>query len=310
MKQMATFVCLLVLSVGIWLVSARVPLVVRRAAPESALTKEFARASAARQKGEYSKALELFRAGYRQAQINGEPELEARFLWGIGNCHFAQHYYQEALREYLAARDRFEELLDRSSVSALNGNLASLYQRLGEFDAAIAAARLALSQDTGTDSKGRRARLLILAGGLLAEDGKMVEARRSFEAGIVEASRFDDPELISNAWDRLGSELLLHRNLAEAEQALLEGYRIRKLHHLTSVAGSYGNLGLLRFEQGDLRSALALIDASLAASKMPGGRIAVWCSYYVRGRLRLSEGKIEQARADFTTRSNSSGTIA
>jgi len=180
----------------------------------------------------------------------------------------------------------------------LNGSLSSLYWQLGEFDAAIDSARLALARARGIDSKAR-VRLLILLGGLLAQDGKMEESRKLYKEGILEAARFDDPELLSNGWDRLGSELLLSNQPATAEDALLEAFRIRKLNHLPSLASSYRKLGLLRLEQGDLRSASALLDASVAESKSPGGRVPEWRFYHARGRLRLSEGKIEWAHRDF-----------
>src|SRR5204863_5241379 len=87
--------------------------------------------------------------------------------------------------------------------------------------------------------------------------------------------------------------------LAQAEDALLEAFRIRKLGRLPSLAGSYGKLGLLRMAQGDLRSAAALLDAAVAESKSSRVRIPEWRFYHGRGRLRLSEGKIGEAHADF-----------
>ena len=298
MKTMGTVVCLLVLiSVLGWLSASKPPL--KTPPPASGLTKMLGQATRLHYKGDYSKAFELFQAGYRESQLQKETGLAARFLWGMGNCHFAQRHYQEALKEYLSARDALQDLGDFESVSALNGSLASLYWQLGELDAAIASARLALVREEAIDLKGRRARLLILLGGLLAQDGKMEESRRLFNEGIVQAARFDDPELLSNAWDRLGSELLLNNQPSEAEDALLEAFRMRKLNHLPSLASSYRKLGLLRLEQGDLRSASALLDASVAESKSPGGRIPEWHFYHARGRLRLSKGETERAYADF-----------
>ena len=74
----------------------------------------------------------------------------------------------------------------------------------------------------------------------------MDEARESFRQGILEADRFGDADLLSNAWDKLGAALLLRRELPEAETALLEAYRIRKLNKLPDVGWSYRNLDSLQ----------------------------------------------------------------
>jgi hypothetical protein len=89
----------------------------------------------------------------------------------MGNGHFAQCRYQDALREFLSARDAFHDLGDLDSVSALNGSLSSLYWQLGEFDAAIDSARLALARARGIDSKAR-VRLLILLAGCLRKTAR------------------------------------------------------------------------------------------------------------------------------------------
>jgi CHAT domain-containing protein len=68
---------------------------------------------------------------------------------------------------------------------------------------------------------------------------------------------------------------------------------------LPSLGESYRNLGILRLEQGDLRSASALLDASIAESKSPRGRVPKWRFYQARGRLRLAEGNLRKAHADF-----------
>jgi CHAT domain-containing protein/tetratricopeptide (TPR) repeat protein len=305
MRKIGTVVCLLALiSGGGWLCSStpsskETPSPARDSHATVALTRMLDQAETIFQNGDYGNALDLFVIGYREAQRQKQRNLEACFLKGIGTCHFAQHHYQEALREYLAARDAFADLGDAGSVSTLNGGLSSLYLQLGEFDAAMDSIKRALAQDAAHDANDRRARHLIVEASLLVHSGNLDEAQELFHEAIAEAGRFDNPVLLSNAWDRLGSALLLRKRLREAEEALLEGYRIRKLNHLPNLAGSYGKLGLLRLEQGDLRSASALLDAAVLESKDSRGFIPQWTFYHARGRLRLSEGKLAAAHADF-----------
>src|SRR5947207_6092394 len=238
--------------------------------PLTSLEQTYRDASARRKQGDYQGAADLFGAGLDEAKRQRQPE--ARFLWGLGNCHFAQRRYQEALSEYLEARDSFARLGERGFVRALNGNIGSLYSQLGEFEAAIevmkdAAMKGAVEDDPALQLSPSRIRRLVTLATLLAENNEWEESARLFREAILAADRIDDPELLSNAWDRLGGELLSRGQLAESEDALLEAFRIRKLRHLPSLAGSYGKLGLLRVEQGDFRSASRLLDAAVAESK-------------------------------------------
>ena len=265
----------------------------------AALPKLFSQGDALLERSEYEQATNLFQRGYRAARLRKDPYLESRFLMGIANCHFVQHHYQEALRQYLAAREVLPSSVKPDALIAIDGNLSSLYLQLGEYDSAIEAAKRGLAEVPASDQTARRARFLIILASLYAHQGDAGVSQELFRQGIVEADRFGDAELRSNAWDRLGCELLLTRQLPEAEDALIEGYRIRKLNRLPSLGESYRNLGILRLEQGDLRSASTLLSHSIAESKSPRGRVPQWRFYQARGRLLLAEGKAWQAYADF-----------
>ena len=265
----------------------------------TSLERTYQNAKIARKRGEYQAAADLFRSGRLEAMWRQEPEFEARFLWGLGNSHFALRRYQEALEEYLEARDSFARLGEQDSVRALEGNIGSLYSQLGELDVAIQAMKRATNGELALESTASGTRRLVTLGTLLAESGKMTESLQVFGQAIGAASRIDDPELLSNAWDRMGGELLSRKELAAAEEALLEAFRIRKLWRLPSLAGSYGKLGLLRMAQGDRRSAAALLDAAVEESRSSRVRIPEWRFYYARGSLQLSREEIAGAYADF-----------
>jgi Uncharacterized protein conserved in bacteria len=268
------------------------------AAFRAGLTKALHQAMTLHGQGDYSRATALFERGRLEAQ-GKDQDLEARFLLGVAICHFAQHRYQDALKDYLAARKLLQYSKDTGALIILNGNLSSLYLQLGEYDAAIDASRRGLAAVPANDRTSRRAMLLIILASLYAHQGDVEASRELFRQGILEADRFGDAELRANSWDRLGCEFLLHRQLPRAEDALMEAYRIRKLNRLPSLGESYRNLGILRLEQGDLRSASSLLDASITESKSPLGRVPQWRYYHARGRLRLAQGKIRQAHEDF-----------
>jgi tetratricopeptide (TPR) repeat protein len=304
MRTIGTILCLfLVISVGGRLDEAEaIPKTVFLASPirprYPALLDSLHRANALYRAAKYEEALESYRSGYRVSVEIRQIEMTARFLWGAGNCHLHRFLYRDALESYLAAKQIFAELGDTDKVVVLDISLCSLYSQMGEFEAASGAAGRALEHLPGADAE-RRAKLLVLMANVKWQQGKVEEAWPLFKEGIQEADWFGDPELLSSAWDKLGAGLLLQKRLPQAEEVLLEAYRIRKLNRLPTLGSTYRNLGMLRLEQGNLRSAAALLDASIAESKSGRGLIPEWRFYQSRGILRLAEGKLKQAHADF-----------
>ncbi len=61
---------------------------------------------------------------------------------------------------------------------------------------------------------------------------------------------------------------------------------------------SYRNLGRLRLEQGDLRTASVLLDRAVERSAQPNGPIPAWDAYHYRGRVRIAQGRLRDGLAD------------
>ena len=301
MRKIGAVLCLLLITVDGRLEDSR-PLA--RAAflarpDRTALTATLASAGAAFRAYLYDEAERIFTRGYRSALQAGDSEMAARFLCGLGNCQIVRFRYKDALESYLSARQHLTMTSDPERVASVEIGLASLYSQLGEYDAATEAARRALAATPRREPLGNRARELILLANLELNRGQGEQAWPLFREGIAEADRYGDPDLLSNAWDKLGAGLLLRKKLPEAEQALLEAYRIRKLNRLPSLGWSYRNVGMLRLAQGDLRSASALLDAAMAESRAGRGRIPEWRFYQSRGTARLAAGDVTAAHADF-----------
>ncbi|HTM47695.1 MAG TPA: CHAT domain-containing tetratricopeptide repeat protein [Bryobacteraceae bacterium] len=266
----------------------------------SALTELLRKGGSLRRTGNPSLALEIFRQGRQQALIQKDRRFEAHFLWGMAQSHMARHRYADALQELLAARDAFEGSdAPAKSLSGVHGTLSTLYSLLGEYDAAAESIRRAMQYGLASGGGDLRARLLVRLGAVEISTGKPEKAEAAFRQGIEEAARFDDLELLSRAIDDLGEALDLQKREQEAEEAYLEAYRIRKLNQLTSLPGSYRRLGLVKLQQGDLRSAAGLLDAAVDLSKEGRGRFPQWWFYDARGRLHLSQGKLREAHHEF-----------
>lgn len=246
---------------------------------------------------DFHNAATLFEQGYRDSLSAGEPQIAARFLNNLGGCNFALHQYREALSVYLKARALAESSHDNATAGKLDLNISSLYSHLGQIDAASEAVDRAMARLSGPDRIALLPKLLTHRAALQADQNHMPQALELYRQGIA-ASRAGDPEAYALAWNDLGYVCLDHEQLAQAERALLEAYRVRKLNHLRSIESSYENLGILRAKQGDPRAASALLDRAVALCTRPGGLRPNWEVYYARGSVRLQQNRLQAALDD------------
>jgi tetratricopeptide (TPR) repeat protein len=247
--------------------------------------------------GQYGDAANHFESLRRAALAVRDDYIAARATGNLGACQFALHQYQPALRSFLEAHRLANQAGDASYTAVLDVNIASLYSEMGELEAAAQWIKGALERMSGDDRREHLPKLLIQLAIVRALQDRMPEASELFRQGTDGADRAGDLELYAIGWNRLGEEFLKRGDLPQAEAALLEAYRVRKLHKL-DLEGSYRNLGRLRLAQGDLASASALLDRAVELAARPQGPIPSWEAYHFRGRVRLAQGRLREALAD------------
>jgi CHAT domain-containing protein len=207
------------------------------------------------------------------------------------------HQYQAALHSFLEAQHLSESAGEPGVAAAWEANLASLYAEMGEYDAAAEWTERSLARISGHHRTEHMAKLQIQLATLRARQRRMGEAFDLFRQGIQGADQAGDLAVYAMGWNRLGEELLKQGDLASAEGALVEAFRVRKLHHLP-LDTSYRSVGRLRLEQGDLVSASALLDRAVELAAAPTGLMPTWDIFHTRGRVRLAQGRLTEALAD------------
>ena len=247
--------------------------------------------------GRYLESLHTFERMRDAARAENFGNLAARAAGNIGGCQFALNQYQAALQSFLDAVHAAERAGDHSAAAIFNANIASLYSEMGQLDDAAEWIEASLKRLSDEDRAAHQAHLLIQLASLRARQQRMPEALGLFARGIRAADQKGDVELYANGWNRLGEEYLKQHRLAPAEPALLEAYRVRLLNHL-ALDSSYRNLGLLRMEQGDWKSAGVLLDRAVELSGRPHGSLPSWEVYHQRGRLRMTQGRLREALDD------------
>jgi tetratricopeptide (TPR) repeat protein len=264
------------------------------------LESELHRSADAFRQRNYQLAARLALSGFQQSLDAHEYGLAARFMGNLGGGEFAMHRFEEALRSYLRAHEMAMRAGEPSTAAALTANIASLYSELGEMDAAASWLEKSAASLAGPDRTAHLPRVYVQLATLRARQDRMDEAISLFASAIDAADRSGDVALCAIAWSRVGEEYLKRNDLERAESALLESFRIRKLHHLP-LDGSYLNLGKLRLAQGDLGTAGVLLDRAEELARDPRGSIPTWDVYLTRGRVRQARGRIKKALVDFRT---------
>lgn len=247
--------------------------------------------------GRFSDARSRFEGALGIAGFLGDTASAVRALGNIGGCQFASLQYQSALRSYVHAHRLAEQAGDADAAAVLDANIASLYAQTGEVDSAIEWLRDSLVRMRGELRQQHLPKVQIEMAALYARQEKWEPAFDLFHQGLTGAMRRRDWGLYSTGWSRMGEELLRHDQLPEAERALLEAYRVRKLHHL-ALDTSYTNLGKLRLEQGHLAEASLLLDRAVDLARDPHGPMPVWHVFLSRGRVRMAQGRLQDAMED------------
>ena len=245
----------------------------------------------------YSEAAHRFES-LRKAAIDAHvDDLAARAVGAIAGTQLALRQYQPALRSYLEANRMATAANDPTSAAVFAVNIASLYAEIGALDTAAQWTQGTLERMSTEARRQLMPTLLIQMATLRALQDRMPEAVTMFGQGIDAADWAGHVELSAIGWNRAGEEFLKRGELAAAEPALLEAYRIRRLNHLP-LGSCYRNLGRLRLEQGDLVSASALLDRAVELSAGTQGPIPSWDVYHYRGKVRLAQGRLRDALSD------------
>ena len=210
------------------------PLTAERSAHRSSLDALKQDAIGLLRQGRYTEAQSRFDALRKFATALGELDLAARALMNVGYCQFAHRQYQPALHTFLEARCLAQSAGDTNATAIVDANVGSLYRKWEISMPPCNGPSTAFENMSGEDRKLHLHEIQISLAAIRARQNRMPEAIDLFCQGIDGADRAGNLAFYTVACNRLGEELLRHHFLPEAESALLEAYRVRKLHHLPS----------------------------------------------------------------------------
>ena len=237
--------------------------------------------------GDLEQARQQFQAGFDQSTLSTD---RARFQAGLGICHQQGMRFRQALTSFRQALDEARQSNDPNVVTAILGNIAGVYARLGDVEHAV----LATEEAIAAQPRAPTLNLLRLNRAIgLSQLGRQREADRAF-AEVENAAR--GTELHARVLENLGYQHTLQGRLAEAEKVLEESLRERVQSKDPDLPDSYYVMARLRHLQGRHQDALDLLDRYL---KAPGQHYWLGHVNHLRGQVEEAVGRAKRALASY-----------
>jgi CHAT domain-containing protein/tetratricopeptide (TPR) repeat protein len=242
--------------------------------------------------GRFEASLAGFQRALAIAESDGDVEWAIKIQSNIGSQYCSLYRYQEAVQAYLAARQTAKSHGRVTLAVALDVNLAALYILIGDLEAANQTAEEALKLARTYRIQAFRYQLTACLAELRAKEGRKKEAIAFFQEALVFADRTGSVSDVARIWEHLGELMLREADYQAAEGPLLEAFRLRTLFHDRDIRVSFLNVAWLRLEQGDLRSASALLARAEVMPQLDSGA-PTWFVSFLRGRLAQKSGQLK-----------------
>ncbi len=245
--------------------------------------------------GKYLESREMYHDVARQAERSGQFLLAAKSWSNAGACSLLRQEFSLALTDFLHARQVAETAHEPAALGSTLNNLASLYNQMGNPQAALGIAREALAApDHGIDSVSA-AKIRYQMGHALAVLNRMEEAEPLYRRAISDLEMRHDFDTAARVRGNFGIDLIDAGRYSEAETVLKDGVALVRRYRLPML----GNLlrGLARVEsRQDKPDAESLFQAAIDA---PPGIAPRWNLFADRGDFRLQRGNLPGALRDF-----------
>ena len=253
--------------------------------------------------GRYNDALAGAKAGYKACPTDPKRsarvlKCQAAFQLMLANAHQLRCEYREAVAAFKTASELSAQIGDREYEAGAAAGLSNIYRRLGQSATAESYAGRALRLMPPNALPSVRSEALQSMADIKWSMAEREEAARLFLKAIDEADRAPDPSTLATAWNMFGYDLLQSDNLLAADVALTQGFRLRLLFKTAGLDSSYRNLGMLRLRQGDVRSAMALLNRAAKMFEAGHSRIPGWSLYFRRAQAYRAAGNLPAAFSD------------
>ena len=249
--------------------------------------------------GEYRKSQTEFARLLRSSQQMQNDYYAARSRIGLSASQLGIHDYKEAVQNGEAALRYGLATKDANIAVRAALNLSSVYRRMRDFPAAVQTLRdLNPILPLVTDIQAKT-QVYLHAAMNFGRSGDRDRSEPLFYASIDSALSQGDVQTAAFGWNQLGVMRLQQNDLAKADAALTEAFRLRRLAGNRNLGASYMYLAMLRLTQGDAVSALNLLESAIRIASGADVSVPAYALYYWRAKAKTASGATASALADF-----------
>ncbi len=247
-------------------------------------------------KGEYDKAIELYRKSLKISEEIGDKQGIADAINNLGTFYYNKGEYDKAIELYQKRLQISEEIGDKLSIGMVSANLGNVYYDKGEFDKAIELyqKRLQISEEIG-DKRGIGIANLNL-GGIYYVKGEYGKATELFEKCLRIFEDIDYKQGIGLAVHNLG---LVYSDKAEYDKAIelfQKDLRIsEEIGDKQGIGVAIGSLGNTYFVKGEYDKAIELFQKNLRIYEEVDDKRGIGIASFHLGGLFLELGELKKA---------------
>jgi tetratricopeptide (TPR) repeat protein len=255
------------LLLALFLVS-RLPAVQLSPAPPVQFDSILQKAKSLRESGRLLEAISTFEQAFQVAIRTHDAAAQAKALHGESGCYIRLFRYREALNTAERAYQLAVTSGDDTRAGAIAINKSTVYFALGDFQAADAAANLAVSRLEHSSDKNLLQKALFVNGNAKLLLGHHEEAIGMLRRAVAAARSANSPEMEAVADDYLGQQLVETGDLTGADKVLQDAKNLEIRNHTDAeTIATQAHLADLRYRQKNYPEALSLIDGVLSSSK-------------------------------------------
>jgi len=245
----------------------------------------------------YQQAIRCFLDGATLAKQVGDLPRAERFLNALGGSYLTVYQYRRALDVFEEARRLARQSHAAEVEAVIDLNLSTLYMVLGDVDSAqreinAAKGRLSVNSRYWAGLYAGQARLALRTG-----DSAGVE--RAARAGLDAADAAGNAEVRAALAEDLGLLDMQRGRLDQAEEALLEAYRLRRLQHLRDIEPVLCSLSRLALRQGQAERAVWLAKLARASRSYSASSASPWLGSFAMAQSLAAAGRQHEALAAY-----------
>jgi CHAT domain-containing protein len=253
--------------------------------------------------GNFRAAEPVCQRGFELADHAHDPIAAARFLMTVAAARLGEFHYGAALDAYLQARRRALAAGDLADAAAIEASLSILYLQIWDLESSLHASQQARSEGEflmrRDHSRPYFETSLLLQLGRLHEILRDGEAEGLYREGVEAARREGNVALEAKGWDYAGETRMAAGDLAGAEWAHDQAFRLRSLFDHPDLPMSWAFEGALNLAQGNFAIAAKFTDRAIASAAVVDSSFPLYLLMHQRGEIRAARGDKDGALADF-----------